>query len=325
MLKNKRLFRLFAAGALGVWCALFMRCATTANSMVRAIMLQNGAQGWEVGFLYQAPEAAADASEAAAGVAFVSARGQTFELALSAAEKALPQTANYRLCDYVLLAPSDGDALGEYEQAVAERQCGRLAARVFKCGFSGADISQAAGEAPALPEKLLQCIKQAAKSAPRLYERSEGLVLPVLALKDGAPQIESEGVLLSAGRSLALTAGQTQAALALSGRGEGYEFWLGAERVRLEKALCSLTLKNGGFLLRVDCLAAPGAAKLSEEQAAELGELLAGTVRLLWANGADVLGLGGALALRGGPKAALTPAKNACPEIRADVKIYGLY
>ena len=89
------------------WCLLFLRCESTEKSMVRAVYLAQTEQGYQAGLLYQAPQAAADAADATAALQFVQAEGQTMERALDAAEQALPQTASYRLCDYLLLSKAD--------------------------------------------------------------------------------------------------------------------------------------------------------------------------------------------------------------------------
>lgn len=113
------------------WCFLFLRCESTEKSMVRAVYLAQTEQGYQAGLLYQAPQAAADAAEASAALQFVQAEGQTMERALAAAEQALPQTASFRLCDYLLLPKAAEPLLTEYEQLVLRRGCGRTAARLF--------------------------------------------------------------------------------------------------------------------------------------------------------------------------------------------------
>ena len=67
--------RALALAAVGLWCLLFVRARTTEKSMVRAVMLERDAQGWTAGLLYQAPEAAADSSEASPQVRFAAAQG----------------------------------------------------------------------------------------------------------------------------------------------------------------------------------------------------------------------------------------------------------
>lgn len=100
------------------WCFLFLRCESTEKSMVRAVYLAQTEQRYQAGLLYQAPQAAADAAEASAALQFVQAEGQTMERALAAAEQALPQTASFRLCDYLLLPKAAEPLLTEYEQLV---------------------------------------------------------------------------------------------------------------------------------------------------------------------------------------------------------------
>ena len=103
------------------WCLLFLRCESTEKSMVRAVYLAQTEHGYQAGLLYQAPQAAADAADATAALQFVQAEGQTMERALDAAEQALPQTASYRLCDYLLLSKAEESLLTEYEQLVLRR------------------------------------------------------------------------------------------------------------------------------------------------------------------------------------------------------------
>lgn len=328
MLNKSAVMRLFAAGAVIIWCLMFMRCDTTDKSMVRAIMLQKSADGWQVGFLYQAPEASADASDAAAGIAFCSAGGQTFDLALAAAENALPQAANYRLCDYILLPSGSGasQTLAEYEQTLLKLKCGRLSARVLRCGFTGAELSSASESTEALPEKLLQCVKLAAACAPRLYERDAGLLLPAVSLTDGSFTAETEGFFVCSERELALTANQTQAALLLAGESGVRSFCIGGRVYEFERVVCSVTpTGQGSAVLRVDCQPKAGTQAPESEQIKELEALLTSTARLLWENGADFIGLRAALSLRYGGASVPIPAKNACPLLRADVYVYDIF
>ena len=158
------------------WCLLFLRCESTEKSMVRAVYLSQTGQGYQAGLLYQAPQAAADAAEASAALQFVQAEGQTMEQALAAAEQALPQTASYRLCDYLLLPKAEEPLLTEYEQLVLRRGCGRTAARLLCAeGETGHLATRAA-----LPDALMAQIKAAAPTAPRLYQHTEPGLLPIL-------------------------------------------------------------------------------------------------------------------------------------------------
>ena len=88
------------------WCLLFLRCETTEKSMVRALYLAQNEATVTVGLLCQAPEASADASEASAAMQMRLAEESTLEKALSSVQKKLPQKADYRLCDFLIMSPS---------------------------------------------------------------------------------------------------------------------------------------------------------------------------------------------------------------------------
>ena len=128
---KQRWARILLYAVLVGWCLLFLRCETTEKSMIRVVYLEQKEQTWSVGLLYQSPEAAADAADASAALRIADGRGQTLETALAAAEAALPQTADYRLCDYLLFpVQTDDGVLSAYEALVLERGCGRTAARL---------------------------------------------------------------------------------------------------------------------------------------------------------------------------------------------------
>lgn len=73
------------------------------KSIVRALLLEQTPEQWNVALLYQFPEAAADSSDAAASVQLCAGTGETLEQALFAAEEHLPQRPSYRLCEYLFL------------------------------------------------------------------------------------------------------------------------------------------------------------------------------------------------------------------------------
>ena len=87
-MKQKKLRSLSAVLLIG-WCLIFLRCETTEKSMVRALYLAQKEQSITVGLLYQAPEAAADASEASGAVQLQLAQADTLAKAL-AAKSGLP-------------------------------------------------------------------------------------------------------------------------------------------------------------------------------------------------------------------------------------------
>ena len=149
---KQRWARILLYAVLVGWCLLFLRCETTEKSMIRVVYLEQKEQTWSVGLLYQSPEAAADAADASAALRIADGRGQTLETALAAAEGTLPQTADYRLCDYVLFPEQTKDAvLAAYENLVLERSCGRTVARLSCTEFDLEILLQSCGKTETLP------------------------------------------------------------------------------------------------------------------------------------------------------------------------------
>lgn len=207
------------------WCLLFLRCESTEKSMVRAVYLAQTEQGYQAGLLYQAPQAAADAAEASAALQFVQAKGQTMEQALAGAEQALPQTASYRLCDYLLLPKAEEPLLTEYEQLVLRRGCGRTAARLL-CAEGETDHLATRA---ALPDALMAQIKAAAPTAPRLYQHTEQGLLPILRWSAEEVTIQEGGVLHTVAANIPLSPEQAEVFRRLPGRAApGSSGWKGS-------------------------------------------------------------------------------------------------
>ena len=94
MTGQQHALRWLAAGVLVLWCGGFLRAENTEKSMVRALILTPptvAVQSWMVSLLYQFPEAAADASDAAAQVQLCTGQGNTLQTALTEAERGLPR------------------------------------------------------------------------------------------------------------------------------------------------------------------------------------------------------------------------------------------
>ena len=228
------------------WCLLFLRCESTEKSMVRAVYLAQSEQGYQAGLLYQAPQAAADAADAVAALQFVQAEGQTMERALDAAEQALPQTASYRLCDYLLLSKAEEPLLTEYEQLVLRRGCGRTAARLL---CAEGEIDRLAAQA-ALPDALMAQLKAA---APRLYEHTEPGLLPVLRWNAEEVSLQEGGVLHTVVGNTLLSPEQAEVYRLLTEQGDTRQLWLEGERIGIRRCTVSVTLQKGQVLVRLDC------------------------------------------------------------------------
>ena len=131
-MSRRATLRLLLLGLLLCWCGVFLRSENTEKSIVRALLLEQTPEQWNVALLYQFPEAAADSSDAAASVQLCAGTGKTLEQALFAAEEHLPQRPSYRLCEYLFL--NTGSLRGELsacEPLFCERADLRLATRVL--------------------------------------------------------------------------------------------------------------------------------------------------------------------------------------------------
>lgn len=145
MTGQQRGLRWLAAGVLVLWCGVFLRAENTEKSMVRALILTPPtvvAQSWTVGLLYQFPEAAADASDAAAKVQLCTGQENTLQTALTEAERGLPRKASYRLCEYLLLnAETTLKPIRQAETVLKEEPVQGLSARVLCMDLSGEELA----------------------------------------------------------------------------------------------------------------------------------------------------------------------------------------
>lgn len=296
------------------WCFLFLRCESTEKSMVRAVYLAQSEQGYQAGLLYQAPQAAADAADATAALQFVQAEGQTMERALDAAEQALPQTASYRLCDYLLLSKAEEPLLTEYEQLVLRRGCGRTAARLF---CAEGEIEHLTTQAT-LPDALMAQLKAAAPTAPRLYQHTGPGLLPILRWSAEEITIQEGSVLHTVAGDTSLSPEHAEVYRLLTGQGGTRQLWLEGERIGIRRCTVSVTLQKAQVLVRLDCQRAahsPLPTQAQQQLAAQCTTLL----QSCWQQGVDVLHLQARAALRSGSIAGFDPTKNACPQWRTDV------
>lgn len=313
---------LLAAAALTVWLCLFLHWDTTEKSMVRALLVETKGDGWTVGLLYQFPEASADSAEAEAAIRLCLGRGAELSTAIAAAEEALPQRADWRLCEYLLTNQDTvPQILPACEELYARQPYGRLASRVFGTTFSVDELDEKAQESETLPEALLQCVKTSAPSAPRLYEQNRGILLPVIELDKDSAQCQLEALIITTEHSGRLTAQQTEVALLLQNRsrttaGE-HQFWVDDHAFRLLHPVCGVEQKGEKFCFRVDAFSRE---ELPAGAVQELEALCAETISHCWALGLDISGLGAVDGQKNGARSLTT--KNACPAVQADVKIY---
>ena len=311
---SSRGLRLLAVGVLVLWCGVFLRMETTEKSMVRALLIQPQTDGWTVGLLYQFPEATPDASDAAADLRLCNAEGETLETALHQAEESLPQTANYRLCEYLLFGTGTTQkTLSEVEDLLQKEPVSRLSARKFLLE------TEESGEEPEQAEVLLQAAKDSAAMASRLYE-SGGVLLPILQLDSEGVEAAKEALLLTAEGETRLTAEETaMAGLVLERDGE-QTFTLSDGVVTLRRCVVSVEVSGDRAEIVLTGQRKPGTAPVTEAQRQELEALCIRTVQRFWEGGADLLRLREVRALKEG-SALSEKTKNACPELRADVQM----
>ena len=325
---KQRWVRILLYAVLVGWCLLFLRCETTEKSMIRVVYLEQKEQTWSVGLLYQSPEAAADAADASAALRIADGRGQTLETALAAAEAALPQTADYRLCDYLLFpVQTDDGVLSAYEALVLERGCGRTAARLSCTEFDLEILLQSCGKTETLPDKLLDKLKAGSAAMPRLYAHEESMLLPVLCLpeaQEGKGMVSGSGAFRTgSGAVQRLTENETEAFLLLTGTPGKRTFWLQGKRVTIRRCAVSVALRKQTATLRLDCQTAYGTPQPDAAQCRQLEELCLGVVRSCWRQGTDLLHLQEHSLLRTGSPDGFDPTKNACPQLQADVVFLG--
>lgn len=314
-MKNAKTYKSLLVMLLAGWCLLFLRCESTEKSMVRAVYLSQTEQGYQAGLLYQAPQATADAAEASGALQFVQAEGQTMERALAGAEQALPQTASYRLCDYLLLPKAEEPLLTEYEQLVLRRGCGRTAARLL-CAEGAIDhlATQAA-----LPDALMVQIKAAAPTAPRLYEHTEPGLLPVIGWSAEEVTVQENGILHTVVGNTFFSPEQAEVYRLLTGQSGTRQLWLEGERIGIRRCTVSVTLQKGQVLVRLDCQRAAHSPLPTQAQQQQLAAQCTALLQSCWRQGVDVLHLQARTALRSGNPASFDPTKNVCPQLRTDV------
>lgn len=319
---KQRAFRWLAAAALLLWCGVFLRAENTEKSMVRALLIQPPQAEeaeWTVGLLYQFPEAEADSSEARAAVRFCSGQGKTPEEARQNAESGLPRQASYRICEYLAFSTDCSlQAIRQLAVSLQKDPVQGVSKRVllYRLPEEFSSLEEETGE---LPEQLLQALKNASAQMPRLYASARAMLLPVMEFPEGGAAFAGEGALLTETGTTCLPEDETRMARLLLGRGTGIAFPLEEGIVTFRRCVVSVEAEGGGFRVTLSGQSPAGAAPVTPEQRRQLEELCVRTLRHSWENGADLLSLGAVRALRQGGKEALT-TKNACPQLRADVK-----
>ncbi len=320
-MKKSLWVRLLTAVLCVGWGLLFLRGETTEKSMMRFLYAGRTRQGSEVILWYQAPEAAADAADASGALQCVQAEGATLELALAQAQRMLPQTADYRLCDYLLVPQQDAARLlSEYEQLVLELACGRTAARVCCTELSGEMLRQLCSGQERFADKLLEKLQQHSGQMPRLYQHRESLLLPLLECTENGAGFAEEMLLQTAEEQRVLPPNEAQMALLLCTAPGTRTFWLDGQQLELRRCSVSVAMEGAQALLRLDAQPEAGTPQPTAAQSAALARLAEQAVETFWQQGTDWLSLRARTMLQDSAGGESWTTKNACPKIRADVR-----
>ena len=320
-----RAFRWLAAGALVLWCGLFLRAENTEKSIVRALLLEpptTEKQEWTAGLLYQFPEAAADASDAAAMVRLCTAQGATLERALTEAENALPRRADYRLCEYILTESSSLASLRQVMDTLQGAPVNGLSAQVMKMDFSCEDAEKAQENEEQFPEQLLQELKETAAEAPRLYECRNGLILPILEQTETSVETAGKGLLLTEKGSVFLTEEEMQMAQLLQEKKGEKTFELDTGNIIFRRCVVSVKVEGNGFAVTLTGQRKAGTRPATQAECEQLEALCVQTIQHCWDAGLDLLSLGAFRALEQGMSGEVLTTKNACPQVQADVRFW---
>lgn len=318
MKKQTAKFRPVLLLLLAGWCLLFLRCETTEKSMVRAVYLAKTGSGITAALWYQAPEASADASEASAALQMTSSEGETLKKALDYAQKKLPQTADYRLCDFLLFPENTPDILlSEYETLVLERGCGRTAARAVCINLEQEMLAEFENDESGLCDKLLEQLKASAAKFPRLYRHRDAALFSRLKLDEETIRLEETAFFRTPETRVELDANETELCLLLQQTPGTRTFWLEGTPVSIRRCSVSVTLRGEQAILRLDCQLPAGEPVPADSQKKQLEVLACSVTKRLWQQGIDLLSLQQRRAMAEGAQA---QTKNACPELRADVR-----
>ena len=279
-------------------------------------------QSITVGLLYQAPEASADASEASAAMQMRLAEESTLEKALSSVQKKLPQKADYRLCDFLIISENTSEELlSAYETIVLESGRGRAAAKASILAVSTEELEKQLEAAEGLPDRLLNELKQESGRMPRLYQHRDGMFWPQLTLQDEELSAAGTSVFRKGEQRIKLDAQQTAVVQLLSGM-YGTHTLLACRRTGDDPPVQRFVhvKRRIGASLRLDCQRGDETPQPGAAQCAQLSRLCTQTVQSFWQQGIDLVHLQQRSALQYGVGREKITIKNDCPQLQTVVR-----
>lgn len=249
------------------------------------------------------------------------AEESTLEKALSSVQKKLPQKADYRLCDFLIISENTSEEmLSAYESIVLESGQGRAAAKASILAVSTEELEKQLETAEGLPDRLLNELKQESGRMPRLYQHRDGMFWPQLTLQDEELSAAGTSVFRKGEQRIKLDAQQTAVVQLLSGMRGTHTFWLEGEPVTIRRCSVSFTLKDESVLLRLDCQRGDETPQPGAAQCAQLSRLCTQTVQSFWQQGIDLVHLQQRSALQYGVGREKITIKNDCPQLQTVVR-----
>lgn len=174
--------------ALAISVGLCASAQSQANAgyMVRAVLIEQEGAVYQVGVLYQDPEAAANSADALAPFKLAQGQGESLSAAFQSLEQNFTQTLSYQLSDYLLLSGQCSKAtVEEYARQVQLTQQGRYAAEVYYLSQGIETVAQTMAQTPEAAQALLEVLEEYNQSGARLYEISQQtLVIPCVSMQE---------------------------------------------------------------------------------------------------------------------------------------------
>ena len=167
--------------------------------LVRAVLLESLSGEFCVGVIYQDVTASADASKAGEQLKLAQGKGESLAAAFAHAETKLPQPADYKLCDYVLLCGSSGkSALDAYLALLLEdKENGRFAAYLYAVEHTVQEVCRQSEANDTALLDWLDTLHARRANSPRVYQAgAPSLLIPYYEQNEAEVPAWSNGALL---------------------------------------------------------------------------------------------------------------------------------
>lgn len=295
---------LLAAAVLVLLCSSRQQ-RLAQKSFVRAVLIEENAAGCSVGLLYQDVAASADASEAGEQLRIVTGQGACLPEAFDAAERRLPEYADYKLCDYTILCGAwNGGILRQYQELLLSQSVqGRLSASLYACGETVDTLADFAEKQDDFTAEWMDALVRQKALCPRLYSVSQpAAVLPLLTVEKQMPGRWCDGAVLLCAETgaQALDENAAQMLWLLLGRKGQRKFLLDGAQVVLNDGRIERTAQTEGVCVQIWATLNGGGQSL-DGTAARLENLAQQTLAACGEAGRYLLGADAVSAMAGKP------------------------